>query len=181
MSLNTFILTLSSFHLLHPSMHLLRIVSHLYIPWFSFLFTTITYYLFFSCSSTFFYFFLPVLAAAPDMVFLPTIVIFYKYFVSNFPSFMIASHYKLPTSFYVTSMKSHISLLSVYIPLFFNHPLLFPFYMFIISSFSLKHLSSLQLQTFPYIFLKTLLPYFYLLYTIITINTYVLLLAIYYT
>ena len=156
---------------------ILHIVSHLYIPWLSFLFTPIPYYLFFSYFSTFFYFFLPVLAAAPDMASLPTIIIFYKYFLRNFTAFMIDPHYKLSTPFYVIPMKSPISLLSVYIALFFNHHLLFPFHMFIISSFSLKHLSSLQLQTSHYVFIKPSLPYFYLLYTII-IHTYFLLLAI---
>ena len=69
-------------------------------------------------------------------------------------------------------MKSLVSMCSVCIGILCNLSLLFSFYMLTISSFSLKHLSSLQLQTLHYVFIKTFLPYFYLLYTVNIINTY---------
>ena len=114
----------------------------------------------------------PVLAAAPDMPSLPTIIIFYKYFVSNFPSFMIDPHYKLPTSFHGISIKSPVSPFSVCISVLFNPHLLFSFNMVMISSFSLNHLSSLQLQTVP--------SYCQSHYLYILLNTYILSTSIYY-
>ena len=140
MSLSIFIVTLTSFYLLRHSRNLLTIVYHLHILRLSFLFTTSSYYLFLSYFSTFFYFFLPVLAAAPDNFSLPIIIIFYKYFLSSFTYFILYYHYKLSTSFHDISMKSLFSLSSVCIGILFNCPLLFSFYMFIISSFSFKSL-----------------------------------------